>query len=88
MSGGLASTAVAAVASTELATKTRKPLLSVSWVFDELIEQDERQYMDPVVESCGLETIRSPGDGAWPLRDLGSWFVNPNTPARDLYRLR
>ncbi len=88
MSGGLDSTSVAALAAAALESRGGARLRTFSWVFDELAEQDERRYMDPVIARYRLDAFRLPGDGAWPLRDLETWRVNPNAPVRDLYRLR
>lgn len=74
MSGGLDSTAVAALAAAELSA--REPsgrhgrggrLRTVSWVFDELLRADEREFMEPTVAALGAEATWITGDDAWPL---------------------
>jgi asparagine synthase (glutamine-hydrolysing) len=85
MSGGLDSAPVAAIAARELARSGQR-LTTISYVFDELTSCDERNYMDQIVEMHGLDAIRFPGDGAWPLSNLATWPVNPNTPMEGLYR--
>lgn len=86
MSGGLDSTSVAALAATELAAAGRPPLVTVSWVFDELAACDERRYMDPLVERYRLRALRVPGDDAWPLSGVATWPHNPSTPLEGPYR--
>jgi asparagine synthase (glutamine-hydrolysing) len=86
MSGGVDSTSVAAVAAGIVAARGEKPLRTVSWVFDELRETDERAFMQPVVDRFSLDAHRVDGDGAWPLRDLDSWPRNPSTPLEGPYR--
>ncbi len=86
MSGGVDSTAVAAVAAGIVAGRGEGPLRTVSWVFDELRETDERAYMQPVVERFGLDAHRVDGDGAWPLRDLDTWPRSASTPLEGPYR--
>ena len=66
MSGGLDSTAVAALAAGELAGRGER-LHTVSWVFDELPRADEREFMEPTVEALGAEATWILGDDAWPL---------------------
>ena len=66
MSGGLDSTAVAALAAGELSRRGRR-LLTVSWVFDELPRADEREFMEPTVDALGAEATWVLGDDAWPL---------------------
>lgn len=85
MSGGLDSTPVAVLAAREL-EKTGQRLRTVSWVFEELRQCDERAYMDPVVARIGAQAIRVPGDDAWPLAEPETWPRNPNTPMEGLYR--
>ena len=87
MSGGLDSTTVAALAARELAAAgIERPLRAVSWVFDELAESDEREYIDRLVAAYGLEAVPIVGDDAWPLRDLATWPRNPNAPLEGVYR--
>jgi asparagine synthase (glutamine-hydrolysing) len=59
---------------------------SVSWVFDELSECDERPFMDAVIAHCGIVAWRVPGDDAWPLANRAVLSRNPNTPEQNPYR--
>lgn len=87
MSGGLDSTAVAALAARELAARgSERPLTTLSWVFDELPGADEREYMDAMAEAWGLDAVRIGGDDAWPLSNLASWPRNLNAPLEGVYR--
>jgi asparagine synthase (glutamine-hydrolysing) len=87
MSGGLDSTAVAALASRQLdAAGSAGPLATVSWVFDELEGADEREFIEPMAEAFGLDAHLITGDDAWPLADPASWPVSPNAPMQGLYR--
>jgi asparagine synthase (glutamine-hydrolysing) len=84
MSGGLDSTAVAALAARERRGGGAGEVRTLSWTFDELAECDERRYMDAVVERWGLPALRFCGDDAWPLAHPESWPRNPNTPLEGL----
>jgi asparagine synthase (glutamine-hydrolysing) len=82
MSGGLDSTSLAALAQR---ADPAGPTLTVSWVFDEAIECDER-FIEPVVERLGLTSLRFVGDDYWPLFDQRSFAANRNTPEENPYR--
>jgi asparagine synthase (glutamine-hydrolysing) len=79
MSGGLDSTSVAA-----LMARRAPGTAAISWMFDELRQADEREWILPM-SACGLEHVAVAADGAWPLRRLGSRPVNPNAPIENLY---
>lgn len=81
MSGGLDSTSVAAFAAEALGPGLR----AISWVFDEVPGADERIYIEAMAERFELQRVWVNGDGAWPLRDLATWPVNPNTPITGMY---
>ncbi len=66
MSGGVDSTAVAALAA-EVQAERGGRLRTISWVFDELPRADEREFMEPTVEALGAEATWILGDDAWPL---------------------
>jgi asparagine synthase (glutamine-hydrolysing) len=83
LSGGLDSSSIAATAAS---LRVGPPVKAVSWVFEELPSCDEREWIDPVVERCGLEPLQFPGDGEWPLREFTEWRSNPNSPEEGLYR--
>jgi asparagine synthase (glutamine-hydrolysing) len=85
MSGGLDSTAVAAMAAPR-ASERGEQLRAVSYVFDELETCDERRYIGAVVERSRLAATAVVGDGEWPLRDVDSWPRNPSTPLEGPYR--
>lgn len=87
MSGGLDSTSVAALAARQMAEAGHGGRLrSVSYVFDELTECDERPYMDTIIARYGIEALRFSGDNCWPLRDSETWPWNPNGPGRTPHR--
>jgi len=88
MSGGLDSTAVAALAAGELASRGRR-LHTVSWVFDDLPRADEREFMEPTVDALGAEATWILGDDAWPLAGcLASpeRHLGPGSPYAAVYR--
>ncbi len=105
MSGGLDSTSLAALAARHLerggegANGHRPPALTaLSWVFDELIECDERPFIERVVAAHRLRPLRLTGDGCWPLSgaeaaleaapegDPPTGAVSPDTPEQNPYR--
>lgn len=87
MSGGLDSTAIAALAARELAAAgTGARLRTISYVFDELDSCDERPYIRAMIEQYQIDSIQVSGDGDWPLRDWQSWPWNPNQPDGNAYR--
>jgi len=84
MSGGLDSTSVAAVARKTIGTGTR--LKSISWVFNEIGEADERPYIEAMIQHLGLEPLLITADHYWPLRKPETIPHNPNAPWDSLYR--
>lgn len=84
MSGGLDSSSVACLAARRLAPE---PLTTISYVFDELAECDERRYIEAVKGSWGIHSIQIPCDDAWPLKDWQEWPRNLNRPEVNPYRL-
>jgi len=87
MSGGLDSTSIAAIGARELAVSgADHQMRTVSWVFDELHECDERPFMDAVINQSALEAWRVRGDDAWPLASSAFLSQNPNTPEQNPYR--
>jgi asparagine synthase (glutamine-hydrolysing) len=84
MSGGLDSTSVACLAARMLAPQ---PLTAISYVFDELADCDEREYIETVKEQWGIHSIQIPCDDAWPYKDWLDWPFNPNLPEGNPYRL-
>jgi asparagine synthase (glutamine-hydrolysing) len=87
LSGGLDSTALAAVAATLLpqVRPSQDRLKSFSYVFDELHECDEREFIEPIVERYGLDATYIPCDEKWPLRDLARWPVDRGFVLGDPY---
>jgi len=92
MSGGLDSCSVASLAARMISPV---PLTTVSYVFDELKDCDERDYIEAMKSRWGIRSLQVTGDGDWPLRDAESWprssnrpEVNPFRPLKDrAYRL-
>jgi asparagine synthase (glutamine-hydrolysing) len=84
MSGGLDSTTLACLAAPMLAPQ---PLTTISCVFDELPDCDEREYIDAVTTRWATHPIQVPCNDAWPLRDWQNWPFNPNYPSGNAYRL-
>lgn len=83
LSGGLDSTAVAAVAARVLPQTVphQTHLKSFSYVFDELVSCDERAFVQPLIDQYNIDATYISGDDKWPLRDLPSWpmtrdFIN------------
>jgi asparagine synthase (glutamine-hydrolysing) len=84
MSGGLDSTSVACLAASMLAPSS---LTTLSYVFDELPDCDERQYIDAVTSRWGTRSIQISCDDLWPFRYWPDWPRNPNHPEGNFYRL-
>ena len=82
MSGGLDSTSVACLAAR---LSSPNPVPTLSMVFDELTDCDERQYIDAVAEQWGTRTIQIPCDDTWPYRGWQTRSGNPNEPGGNLY---
>lgn len=81
MSGGLDSTSVAALAAGALAREAPGRRLSVvSYVFDDLKDLDERQWMAPMVARYNIDQTLVIADDAWPLSDFDSWRWQPSGP--------
>jgi len=83
MSGGLDSTSVACLAA-KMAGQT--PLTTISYVFNELHECDERSYINSVKEKWGTRSLQIACDDAWPFKELQKWPLNPNQPDWNAYR--
>jgi asparagine synthase (glutamine-hydrolysing) len=84
MSGGLDSASIACLAARMIAPKT---LTTLSYVFDELPECDERAYIDAVKEHWKIRSIQFTGDDSWTFKDWKDWPHNPNLPESNFYRL-
>lgn len=84
MSGGLDSTSVACLAARMLLPRS---LTTISNVYNELSECDERQYIDAVKEQWHTNSIQMPFDDNWTFKDWEHWPHNPNQPEGNVYRL-
>lgn len=84
MSGGLDSTSIACLAARMLSPQ---PLTTISNVYDELSECDEREYINAVQACWGTNSIQMPFDNNWTFRDWEHWPHNPNQPEGNIYRL-
>jgi asparagine synthase (glutamine-hydrolysing) len=84
MSGGLDSTSLAAVAATLVAPR---PLTTISYVFDELPDCDERHFIEQMQSRFALHSLLFNGDDAWPMRDWAAWTWNPETSTVNPYNL-
>ncbi len=86
MSGGLDSTSVAALAARRSSSCGRDALATISWIFEELEEADEREFIDSVNQHLALSSIPIRGDDAWPLSQWPRGLVDPNTPVNGAFR--
>jgi asparagine synthase (glutamine-hydrolysing) len=84
MSGGLDSTSVACLAARLIAPEK---LTTVSYVFDELTDCDERGYIEAVKARWGINSIQVLCDDLWPYRNLQDFPHNPNGPDGNCYRM-
>lgn len=81
LSGGLDSCSVAAVAQQELAQIAGAPkLLASSFVFDRLVECDERPYIRALAEATGIETAFIEAERFWFLGDPEAYTPSLDTP--------
>ncbi len=84
MSGGLDSTSVAALAARMI---TPAALKTISYIFDEIPESDEREYINLIKTQYGLDSIQMVCDDAWPLKNFSEWPNDPSQPEWNVYRL-
>ena len=84
MSGGLDSTSVACIVAKMLSPV---PLTTVSYVFDEFHDCDERQYINAVRDQYGTRSIQIPCDDLWPFKNWPDWPLDPSWPPANPYRL-
>ncbi len=89
LSGGLDSSAIAALAATLMASneKIPQPLKSFSYAFDELVECDERSYIRPLVKEYDIQPQFLLCDDKWPLKDLDDWSTSRDYILTDPYAL-
>jgi asparagine synthase (glutamine-hydrolysing) len=87
LSGGLDSTALAALAARQLdwVELPQERLKSFSCTFDELKACDERRHIQPVVDLYGLDSTFIPSDDKWTLCDLSHWPVDQGFVLSDPY---
>jgi len=62
-------------------------LTTISYVFEELKECDERQYIDAIKEQYAIRSIEIVGDDAWAFKDSHTWPQNLNFPGENAFRL-
>jgi asparagine synthase (glutamine-hydrolysing) len=87
MSGGLDSTAIAAVAARQLRhLSPAQSLPTLSFVFDTFKSCDERWFMEAILAHYPLQGTQILGDDAWPLNHIDTWPLIPNSPENDVYR--
>ena len=84
MSGGLDSTSVACLAAAMVAPQK---LTTLSYVFDELSDCDERIYINAVREQYKTQSIQILCDDTAPYTNWKTWPHNPNFPEGNPYRL-
>ena len=84
MSGGLDSTSVACLAARALPSGS---LTTISYIFDEFVDCDERHYINAVKDYAKINSIQFIGDGFWPLNEWQAWPSSPNGPEILPYRL-
>ncbi len=80
LSGGLDSSSVVA-----LAHRRDAELKTFSWTFRELLECDERPYIEAMVEALELDATWIEGDDCGPLADPATWPIDPSTPLTNPY---
>ena len=85
MSGGLDSLSIGALAASLMQETGHggDRLRSFSYVFDELNSCDERAYIRPVADQCGIDATYVVGDDLWTLRDVARWPSYRSMPAQD-----
>lgn len=84
MSGGLDSTSIASLAAR--LTPSQK-ITTISYIFDEFQECDEREFITAMVKRWNIRSIQILCDDAWPFKGWEKWNRNPNQPELHTYRL-
>lgn len=84
MSGGLDSTSVASLAARMISPQV---LTTISYVFNDFPDCDERIYINALKEKYNLRSIQIPCDDLWPYKDWTDWPENKNHPEGNPYRL-
>lgn len=85
LSGGLDSSAVAALAAPIINDGLGARLHSFSYTFDELASCDERQFIDLLVQRFPISPQYLNSDDKWPLKDLEEWPVSPDVVLADVF---
>lgn len=84
MSGGLDSTSVACLTARMVAPH---PLTTISYIFDEFPECDERRYIETIKTKYGIHSIQVPCDALLPYQEVEKFPHNPNGPDGNIYRM-
>ncbi len=88
LSGGMDSGPLAALAQRELSAKGRK-LIAYSWSLPGFELADESTEIKDCAKFVGCDLRLLPGTDEWPMRDLESWPIDPNSPfTNSLRRLK
>lgn len=85
LSGGMDSGPLAALAQRRLSGEGRA-FTAYSWSLPDYPSADESAEITVCASyvGCGLQLL--PGSTEWPMRDLATWPVNPNSPLANCYR--
>lgn len=87
LSGGLDSSAVAALAAPVVAAERDRPLQAFSYAFEELSSCDEHRYISQLVDRYPITPHYLNCDDQWPLKDGVDWPISPDTVLADSYAL-
>jgi asparagine synthase (glutamine-hydrolysing) len=82
MSGGYDSASLAVIA----AQNTSQPLTTVSWLFDELTDCNERPAIDVINQHIGARPVQFSADHLYPLSDWSNWPHDPSWPLLNAHR--
>lgn len=82
MSGGLDSTSVACLAARMIVPRQ---LTTISCIFEEFPDCDERQYINAVASQYSIRSIQIPCDDLYPFHNWPDWPRNPNYPISNFY---
>ena len=84
MSGGLDSTSVACTAARMIAPDQ---LTTISYVFDEFHDCDERKFIEMVKDRWHIRSIQIGCDDLWPYKEVDNYPIDPNFPNGNIYRM-
>ncbi len=85
LSGGMDSGPLAALAQRRLSNEDRI-LTAYSWALPDYPGADESAEITACARYIGCELRLLPGSAEWPMRDLTTWPVNPNSPLANCFR--